>query len=98
MKKVCFFIASVALAWGLTSCESGEHYCWEVQYEYSYKSDNNIRVEKKSSTTYEWNTKSGIDVQIKYMKEELVAEGCYDIKITKRKIDKSESDCDNFDM
>ena len=95
MKKVCFFIASVALAWGLTSCESGEHYCWEVQYEYSYKSDNNIRVEKKSSTTYEWNTKSGIDVQIKYMKEELVAEGCYDIKITKRKIDKSESDCDN---
>ena len=95
MKKVCFFIASVALAWGLTSCESGEHYCWEVQYEYSYKSDNNIRVEKKSSTTYEWNTKSGIDVEIKYMKEGLVAEGCYDIKITKRKIDQSESDCDN---
>ena len=95
MKKVCFFIASVALAWGLTSCESGEHYCWEVQYEYSYKSDNNIRVEKKSSTTYEWNTKSGIDVEIKYTKESLVAEGCYDIKITKRKIDKSESDCDN---
>ncbi|MCI7429684.1 MAG: hypothetical protein MSS84_02200 [Bacteroidales bacterium] len=95
MKKVCFFIASVALAWGLTSCESGEHYCWEVQCEYSYKSDNNTRIEKKNSTTYEWNTKSGIDVEIKYIKEELVAEGCYDIKITKRKIDKSESDCDN---
>ncbi len=95
MKKVCFFIASVALAWGLTSCESGEHYCWEVQCEYSYKSDNNTRIEKKNSTTYEWNTKSGIDVQIKYTKEGLVAEGCYDIKITKRKIDKSESDCDN---
>lgn len=97
MKKVCFFIASVALAWGLTSCESGEHYCWEVQYEYSYKYDDNARVEKKNSTTYEWNTKSGIDVEIKYIKEGLVAEGAYDIKVTKRKINKSESDCNDLD-
>lgn len=53
---------------------------------------------RKNSTTYEWNTKSGIDVEIKYMKEGLVAEGCYDIKITKRKMNKSKLDCDNFDM
>ena len=98
MKKKCFLIASVALALGFTACENGNYYCWEVQYEYSYKSDNNTRIEKKNSTIYEWNTKSGIDVKIKYTKESLVAEGCYDIKITKRKIDKSESDCDNFDM
>lgn len=93
MKKSVFLIASVALALGFTSCENGKHYCWEVKTEYSLKYDDNEREKTETETGYVWNTKSGVDMLIDQEKETLIAYGCYDIKITKRKINKSESDC-----
>ncbi len=92
MKKLAL-IAGVFGALTFTACENGEKHCWKVTYEYEYKYDDNKLNDKKTQIVYHWNTNDGINVEIEEGKKALKSEGCYNIKFTKKKVDKNESDC-----
>jgi hypothetical protein len=93
MKKLFFSAIALLAMFSFSSCESEDMECFEIKMEASKKSDNNTNVNSISQTFYEWNTMQGVKAQIKEAKNSLVQEGYYDIKVTKKKVDKDESSC-----
>lgn len=93
MKKLFFSAIALLAMFSFSSCESEDMECFEIKMEASKKSDNNTNVNSISETFYEWNTTQGVKAQIKEAKNSLVQEGFYDIKVTKKKVDKDESSC-----
>lgn len=77
-----------------TAC-SGDKNCYEVNIEYMYKTNGNSHTEKKFSSEYIYNTEMGVNLAIMKKKEALLLEGCYNVKATKQKVNKSEYDCKN---
>lgn len=93
MKKVCLSLLVVVCALlAMTSCTS-KNYCYEVKGEYEYWDSTKEVWKSKTTTGYYYCTPRCINANISEAKKELIRDNCRKIKITKKKLNKSESDC-----
>ncbi|MDR0829386.1 MAG: hypothetical protein LBN95_04640 [Prevotellaceae bacterium] len=87
MKKLSLVILFAAvLAIGFTSCSDKER-CWEVSVSFSFLG------EKESQTGYVWGTKDELEANIEKGKAAAELAGFKDYKVTKKRSNKSETDC-----
>ncbi len=94
MKKVCLSLIVVVCALlGMTSCTS-KNYCYEVKAEYEYWSSSDEAWKSDSTTEYHYCTPRCINARISEAKKEMKQMNLRKIKITKKKLNKSEADCE----
>lgn len=87
MKKVFLTLAVVAVAaLGMTSC-SDEPCCWKITVTGSQQG---ISVTQEG---YVWQTREAINADIENAKQTAKEYGLDNIKITKKKVNKNQSDC-----
>lgn len=93
MKKVCLSLLVVVCALlGMTSCTS-KNYCYKITEEYE-KWDSTLEDwQSDSYTRYEYCSPRCINVIISEAKKNLKLNNCRKIKITRKKLKKSESAC-----
>ncbi len=94
MKKVLLALAVVVCTLAaMTSCTS-KNYCYKVTVKYEYWNDSKEDWQSDTRTEYHYCTPRCINARISYAKKEMKQENLRKIKITKKKVDKSESDCE----
>ncbi len=94
MKKVLLALAVVVCTLAaMTSCTS-KNYCYKVTEKYEKWDSDKEDWQSKSNTYYDYCTPRCINVQISEKKKEYKRANYRKIKITKKKVDKSESDCE----
>lgn len=93
MKKVCLSLLVVVCALlGMTSCTS-KNYCYKITEEYEEWDSSVEDWQSESYTWYEYCSPRCINVTISERKKNLKLDNCRKIKITKKKLKKSESAC-----
>lgn len=93
MKKVLLsLVVAACILAAITSCTS-KNYCYKLTVKYEYWSSSQEEWQSESDTYYDYCTPRCINVQISELKKEYKLENRRKIQITKKKVDKSESEC-----
>ncbi len=93
MKKVLLALAVVVCTLAaMTSCTS-KNYCYKVTEKYEYWSSSKEDWQSETDIRYEYCTPRCINAKISEWKKDYKYDNCRKIRITKKKLDKSESDC-----
>lgn len=95
MKKVCLSLLVVVCSLlAMTSCTS-KNYCYKVTAEYEYWNSSKEDWQSETETNYYYCSPRCINARISEWKKEYKRSNCRKIKITKKKVNKSEEDCES---